>query len=481
MRRGTILLLGLLMASTAMPQTADARPRLLKALMGVMSAPFGIMGGGRHARHRAVRSRHASAHHRRAVAYRARPAATAAAAAAGATAATAAASTRSAPPAATAATEPTAPDAASAQPAAPLTIGSAPIHDAGAQQTVQGTVPATAQNTIQNTIQDTAAIPLPTPAPPQRNAALAVPSDEPRANVGEPVRKPAPSPARLGTVGPVAWPSAYEDVIGFTLWPKEYGERLGIHGIGDVLSTAFAPSGSVAAMTRQARAGEPAGAPVTTTCGSVDLTSADWPVAQIASATELNEAQRAALGHLKTALSDAIAAIKSSCRDDANLGPVGRLRAMQNMLWAVHDAAQLIRTPLARFYDSLNDDQKQKFAAPTQPQTAPRSVSRSDMARMCDLPASADAPIRQIEQNLRPTKAQRASLDALQKKSFEMGQFLMASCLKPMPATPEERLDAATERLTAVIFAVSNVNMALNDFTSQLSDEQKTKLNSLAR
>ena len=88
---------------------------------------------------------------------------------------------------------------------------------------------------------------------------------------------------------------------------------------------------------------------------------------------------------------------------------------------------------------------------------------------------------RQIEQTVRPNKAQRASLEALQKKSFEMGQFLMASCLKPIPATPAERLDAAADRLTAVIFAASNVNMALNDFTSQLSDEQKTKLNSLVR
>jgi hypothetical protein len=50
-----------------------------------------------------------------------------------------------------------------------------------------------------------------------------------------------------------------------------------------------------------------------------------------------------------------------------------------------------------------------------------------------------------------------------------------------MPATPAERLDAAADRLTAVIFAVSNLNMTLNDFTSQLGDEQKTKLNSMVR
>jgi len=102
------------------------------------------------------------------------------------------------------------------------------------------------------------------------------------------------------------------------------------------------------------------------------------------------------------------------------------------------------------------------------------------MARMCDLP-QADHAMRQIDQAVRPTKPQRSSLEALQKKSFEMGQFLMASCLKPVPATPIERLDAAADRLTAVIFAASNLNMALNDFTSQLSDEQKTKLNSMVR
>ena len=102
------------------------------------------------------------------------------------------------------------------------------------------------------------------------------------------------------------------------------------------------------------------------------------------------------------------------------------------------------------------------------------------MARMCDLPGGTEA-LRQIEQTIRPTKPQRASLEALQKKASEMGQFLIASCLKPMPATPAERLDAAADRLTAVIFAASNVNMALNDFTSQLSDEQKTKLNAMVR
>jgi hypothetical protein len=476
MRRGTLLVVGLLVASIAMPQTADARPRLLGALMGVIGAPFGAIFGG----HRYARSR--AAHHRRAVAARARPAATAAAtAAAGATAATAAGTATSAPAPATAATQLAAPEAADAQAApkaadaqaaAPNTIGLAPSQDAGVQETTA--------KTAQGTAEDATPVPLPNPAPPQRTAALP-PGEEPRANTSAPARTPRSSQGRLGTVGPVAWPNAYEDVIGFTLWPKEYGERLGVHGIGDVLSTAFAPGPSVTAATRQARAGEPGGGPVATTCGSIDLTSADWPVAQISSTIELDEAQRAALGKLKIALSDAVASIKSNCPDDTNLAPVARLRVMQTALWAVHDAAQLIRAPLAAFYDSLDESQKQKFAAPAQPSAGAHTMSRADMARMCDLPASTDVAIRQIEQSVRPTKAQRTSLEALQKKWFEMGQFLMASCLKPMPATPAERLDAAADRLTAVIFAASNVNMALSDFTSQLSDEQTTKLNSMVR
>src|SRR6185312_8859598 len=82
----------------------------------------------------------------------------------------------------------------------------------------------------------------------------------------------------LGTVGPLAWPGAFEDVIGYTLWPKQYGGRLGAHGIGDVLSTAFAPRAAIAARTKQARADGTA-AEAAPACGSVELTANDWPIA----------------------------------------------------------------------------------------------------------------------------------------------------------------------------------------------------------
>ena len=441
MRRGTILVLGLLMASTAIPQEASARPRGLGAVLRIIGNPVGaILGAGRHA------SRRSSYQHRRATAFRARPvtrvAAPAAAGAAAATAA-AAASTSDTPSATSSAaavqpaeTNPDINTAVRAQSAALATTGSAPARDEALDR--------------------------------------------------EPSLEPTPAVAHLGTVGPVTWPTAYEDVIGFTLWPAEYAARLRGHGISDLLGTALLPSATIAARTRanskEARADDASKAPVASSCGSVDLTSTDWPISTITSAIGLDDTQRGALDQLKTSMSDAIASIKSTCRgDEAKVTPVDRLRAMQNTLWAVHDAALLIRAPLAKFYDSLTDEQKQKFAAPatSAAQVDPRAMSRVDIARMCGSPASSEAPMRALEQNLRPTKAQRASLDMLQKKSSEMGQFLLASCLKPIAGTPAERLDAAADRLTAVIFAASNVNMALNDFTSQLSNEQKAKLNSM--
>ena len=91
------------------------------------------------------------------------------------------------------------------------------------------------------------------------------------------------------------------------------------------------------------------------------------------------------------------------------------------------------------------------------------------------MPKSSDWPIWQIERAMRHTQAQRASFDELQKKTSEMGQFLLASCLQPIPATPTARLDTAADRLTAVIFAANHVGLALNDFYHQLSEQQQAK------
>jgi hypothetical protein len=200
----------------------------------------------------------------------------------------------------------------------------------------------------------------------------------------------------------------------------------------------------------------------------------------------LTEPQRDSLRQLRTAIVDATKVINATCRDEVAQSPVERLRVMQNQLWAVRDAAILVRAPLASFINSLTDAQKQKFSLPAS-QADPRAamagrpLNRQALARMCGMPPMNDSSLQPIERTLQPTKSQQASLETMQKKSFEMGQFLMASCLQPMPLTPTERLDFAIDRLTAVVFAASTINLAFNDFFNQLSDQQKTKLEAFAQ
>jgi hypothetical protein len=367
---------------------------------------------------------------------------------------------------------------AAAQPAAPpaaTTAATAPE------------APATAAPTVAATPQ--------TPPPPvaapaanqQRNAALARSAeqnaDTPTTATANTAEQPQRPQNRLGLAGPLVWPTAFEDSIGFTLWPGEYGERLRGHGIGDVMSVAMVSSrdlvnrvrGSLA-MRNESKDDANAGV----VC-NIDPAAEQWPASQIEQSLQLNDKQRDALKQLKTAFSEVAANIKSSCRDEASIAPVERLRAMQGTLWAVHDALQGLRGPLAKFYDSLTDEQRQKFAAPASAQTDPRSMKPAQIAQLCGAPPATGRQARAAEEQLSLDKTQRASLEAFQKKAGEMGQFLMASCLKPVASTPVERIDAAADRLTAVIFAASSVNLALNDFYNQLNEQQKSKFNAALR
>jgi hypothetical protein len=219
-------------------------------------------------------------------------------------------------------------------------------------------------------------------------------------------------------------------------------------------------------------------------CGKLDAAPPEWPASQLERSLNPSAAQRAALDQLKSAIGDGVVAIKSACRDPAAPTPVERLQAMQNTLWAVRDAAILIRAPLARFLDALTDEQRQQFVVSI-PQPEPpvaargqRAAVQDELLRHCGMPNPAQSPLAQAEKSLQLGDAQRASLDKLQKKSIEMGRFLMASCLQPIPAAPAARLDIAVDRLTAVLFATSNIGLALNDFYNQLSDQQKAKFSS---
>ncbi len=89
--------------------------------------------------------------------------------------------------------------------------------------------------------------------------------------------------------------------------------------------------------------------------------------------------------------------------------------------------------------------------------------------------------IKQIEASVRPNKDQQASLQNLRKVSSDMAKLMMAPGAQPIALDPLERLDAASDQLTAMNYAATTVQIAFNDFYARLDSGQKARLNALGR
>jgi len=299
----------------------------------------------------------------------------------------------------------------------------------------------------------------------------------------------ARGPSQLGLVGPLAWPSAFEDVLGYIFWPGEYGGNFRAHGFDVIYNTVigrFALEMPAQTATNGAAVADTSSA--TGICDGSSGTQGDWPTARIEQSTQLTDTQRAALDQLRAAFADSIKTIRAGCRDITSLPPTDRLKAMVQQLWTVRDAGIFVRVPLKTFYDSLTDAQKASFEV-KQPQDDPDhadKITNGGMSRQyqaCTSQITDDAVrfIRQIEQTVRPTKIQRASLQALSKASSDMAKLLSASCAQPIPLHLLERLDAADNQLSSMNYAATNVEIALNGFYAKLDRHQQARLDGLGR
>jgi Spy/CpxP family protein refolding chaperone len=297
--------------------------------------------------------------------------------------------------------------------------------------------------------------------------------------------------AKLGWVGPLAWPTAYEDVVGYTLWPNDYGEDFRQHGFGDIVATIVGPLRAPAPTVVGTSRPETVGAAPGNACDGNSAAQSDWPGVQIAQTITLTPEQKSALDKLQAASAEAVKTIKAGCIDAAQRPPTQRLTELEQRLWQVQNAGSLIRAPLKAFYDRLTPEQKAKFtvqtpAPPPQEKRADPRAANGPMGKQYQACAAqsigdADRLIKQIQQAVGPTPQQRAGLEAFGKASSDMAKLLIASCAQPMPADPVARLDAADSRLVAMNYAATNVDVALNAFYGGLTDEQKAKFDTLGK
>ena len=160
-----------------------------------------------------------------------------------------------------------------------------------------------------------------------------------------------------------------------------------------------------------------------------------------------------------------------------------RLAAMQQRIEAMIAAVQTVQPPLEKFYGLLNDEQKARLTAlgSDQHQAAASEDSTGSLAQGCGAvpPGVMEWPTAEIDQTVRPTDVQHASLVALKNATSQAADLLKTSCLTTDPFTPPARLAAVGKQLATMLQAVKMVSTALNDFYGTLSDEQKARFEAI--
>jgi hypothetical protein len=287
----------------------------------------------------------------------------------------------------------------------------------------------------------------------------------------------------------VFWPYAYDDFFDYVFWPYAYDDfwpyayedvYYGIYGgYGYVDQGVGVGARTTRARTVRALNGAgPAGGGV---CGEQAPELTNWPIESISEVVQPTDAQRALLTELKDATAKAVEILRASCPTDLPSIPTGRLAAMESRLQVMLDAVRTVRGPLDRFYQSLTDEQKERFnvVAPT---AAAEGQERRDLTRLCTErgPGVADLPIDRIAQAVRPDDVQRAALEELRAASVRAGEGLKADCPTYRALTPTGRVEAMQQRLEAMLTAVRTVQPSLTRFYDGLSDEQKARFNAIS-
>jgi hypothetical protein len=296
---------------------------------------------------------------------------------------------------------------------------------------------------------------------------------EPPTRAEPPAEKPAglqlpPPPASLASLPEADFATMEVQFFGYIFSPASYDTKFWAHGERDMIQAVFTKGSTNTAPN----------------CGQSGQGRADPLIERIEQATRPSEEQHDALEALRSALVKAFDGINTTCRDVDPITPTARLKAMQERLFAMRDAGLSIRTSLAGFYDKLSDEQKAQFDTvdtASTPEVKPNGGP--DAGQICQVQAQAAYawPAALIGRRVRPNPAQRVSLEALQKTLFGMAMYLRGACPNEATSTPVARLDAAMRRLDGMLYAVIAIAPALDDFYSQLSDEQKARFNSINR
>jgi hypothetical protein len=290
---------------------------------------------------------------------------------------------------------------------------------------------------------------------------------------------------------PIGAPDAFEDMIGYAFWPREYGREFWSHGPSDIMRAMTAPTAAFASQLDDT----PSARRLPTLVSSANAAPSDRaiciarvkdqamrPLDRIDETIRLTDDQQRELKELREAVRAAIDGEAAACRGDLPATQPERLRAMIDGLWAMRYAEFRIRPTLEKFYSSLTDEQKAQLAQEPQTVGSSESVPAAAPAAICgEAVAGNTNPFDPIQRVLRPTDEQRKSLQMLYGASMEMAQFLATTCPTETPSTPVTRLEAASDRVMSLLHAAMNIEPMLGEFYAGLNDQQRRRFNSAIR
>jgi hypothetical protein len=285
----------------------------------------------------------------------------------------------------------------------------------------------------------------------------------------------------LGFVGPLFWPYAFDDFVDYTFWPYAY-DTFWPYAFDDVyegIYGPYAPEYYPSWLKPSITAALTEGAPRVCTGEAAGLN--DFPIERIAQQVQPDQDQQRLLDDLKAATGKAVGVLQAACPTELPSTPTGRLAAMRQRVETMLQAVQLVRPALEKFYESLSDEQKERFNALDE---SHRSAGRQqpEVAQLCGGSGSqvTNLAIDQIERSLRLSDAQDAALKELNDASTQAADLLRVNCTVEQALTPTGRLAAMEQRLDAVLQALDTVQPALAKFYDSLSDEQKARVNRLS-
>src|SRR5262252_1890359 len=269
------------------------------------------------------------------------------------------------------------------------------------------------------------------------------------------------------------WTYGYDSIVDAALTVPDSGGQRGMHGrpsagrLSDASSQAKTPLASA------------------DLCGA-NSASADALIERIERAVGPNASQRDALEQFRRALAQAIKRIAAACPATMPTTVAERLKAIQDRIWAMHDALLTIRLPFETFYNSLTDELQQRLrreelesvglAAGASKGHGQTVADRRAPTCAEPVAGTADWIMRAIERAAPPNQQQRAGLEALRQRSAAMARLIAGSCPSDAHLDPMARFAAAKDRLDVMLFVVMSMSPVLQQLYDSLDDKQKAGL-----